>query len=70
MCVYLCVCDAVGLITWADFHFYFTHRLLHKEPFFSNIHSSHHQSYNPHPFSSLSFHTAEAFVYFTSLLIL
>lgn len=35
---------------------------------YKNVHKIHHESYNPDPFSGLSFHPIEGFIYFTSLL--
>jgi sterol desaturase/sphingolipid hydroxylase (fatty acid hydroxylase superfamily) len=57
-----------AILLWADFHFYFTHRLLHTSYLFKHVHSVHHESKNPDAFSGLSFHYAEALLYFTSLL--
>jgi len=62
------IATTVVLLLWADFHFYFTHRLLHTAWLFANIHSVHHQSKNPDAFSGLSFHWLEAGIYFSSLL--
>lgn len=56
----------VPLLLYGDAHFYFTHRLLHTKPFYRSVHKYHHESYNPTPFSGLSMHWFESFVYFTS----
>lgn len=57
------------LLLWADAHFYATHRLLHTRWLYRHVHRVHHQSYNPHPWSGLSFHPVESAVYFSALLI-
>ena len=36
---------------WGDFHFYWTHRMLHTQWFYKSVHKIHHESYNPDPFS-------------------
>ncbi len=61
----------LGLIMfmWGDFHFYWTHRLLHLSPFYQMIHKYHHESFNPNPFSGLSMHWIESSIYFSSALI-
>ncbi|MEZ4803661.1 MAG: sterol desaturase family protein [Gelidibacter sp.] len=45
-----------------DAYFYWTHRLMHIPLLYKWIHKTHHISINPNPFSSYSFHPAEAFV--------
>jgi len=54
---------------WSDIHFYFIHRFLHVGPdwLYTHIHSVHHQSFNPNPFSGLSFHPVESMMYFSSV---
>ena len=42
--------------TWMDFHFYWTHRLLHTKWFYKRFHKDHHQSFNPDPFSGMYCH--------------
>ena len=39
------------LYAWGDFHFYWTHRMLHTKWLYKNVHKVHHESYNPDPFS-------------------
>ena len=58
------------ILLWTDFHFYWTHRLLHIGPLYRWIHSVHHQSVNPNPWSSLSFHPIESIVFFSAYLII
>lgn len=59
-----------ALFVWIDAHFYFSHRLLHVVPFlYRHVHKVHHESFNPDPWSGLSFHPLEAIIYFSSLLI-
>lgn len=49
-------------------HFFFIHRLIHVEPLYKWIHSIHHNSVNPSPWSSLSMHPIEGTLYFASVL--
>ncbi len=43
-----------------DVYFYFAHRLMHHKWLFKKVHSVHHQSTNPSPWASFSFHPLEA----------
>jgi lathosterol oxidase len=52
--------EVLFLFLWNEAHFYFTHRLLHTKWLFKRVHHIHHLSYTPTPFSSYSFHWAEA----------
>lgn len=45
-----------------DTYFYWMHRLMHHPRLFKILHRVHHQSYNPTPWASLSFHPLEAIV--------
>ena len=60
--VYLC---ALVLVAPAihEVHFFFIHRALHWGPLYRWVHSVHHNSVNPSPWSSLSMHPVEAFLY-------
>ncbi|MBF9036176.1 sterol desaturase family protein [Rhodobacterales bacterium HKCCE2091] len=48
-------------------HFFFAHRAMHLPGFYKWCHSVHHNSINPSPWSSMSMHPVEAFLYFASL---
>ncbi len=50
-------------------HFYLINRLLHRPPLYRNVHSVHHRNVNVGPWSGLSTHPFEHFLYFSSLLI-
>jgi len=50
-------------------HFFAIHRLIHWAPLYRWIHSVHHNSVNPSPWSSLSMHPVEQLLYFSSALI-
>lgn len=47
-----------------EVHFFFVHRALHWGPLYRWVHSVHHNSVNPSPWSSLSMHPVEMLVYF------
>lgn len=44
-------------------HFYVIHRLIHTPFLYKHVHSIHHNSVNPSPFSSLSMHPVELLLY-------
>lgn len=67
---WLLILAGVFLYLWGDFHFYWTHRLLHQPYLYKTVHKYHHESYNPDPFSGLSMHWLESFIYFSSAFIL
>ena len=52
-------------------HFYFTHVTLHAVPFlYRHVHRHHHESTNPGPWSSTSFHPIEAIIFYSQYLII
>lgn len=52
-----------------EFHFYCIHRLIHTPLLYKWVHSVHHNSVNPSPWSSLSMHPVEHLLYFSDSLI-
>ena len=62
---------ALGLLIPAfhEAHFYVVHRLIHMPIMYKYVHSVHHNSVNPSPWSSLSMHPVEHLLYFSDLLI-
>ena len=50
-------------------HFFCIHRLIHWAPLYRYVHSVHHNSVNPSPWSSLSMHPVEQLLYFSSALL-
>jgi sterol desaturase/sphingolipid hydroxylase (fatty acid hydroxylase superfamily) len=46
-----------------ELHFYVIHRAIHSPWLYKWVHSVHHNSVNPSPWSSLSMHPVEAFIY-------
>ena len=57
------------MIVIHETHFYFTHRLIHTPFLYRHVHSVHHNSVNPSPWSSLSMHPVEHLIYFSGSLI-
>jgi Delta7-sterol 5-desaturase len=54
---------SVGLlILFHDAYFYWIHYAMHKIPFLMKYHVAHHESHNPTPFTSLSFHPVESMI--------
>jgi sterol desaturase/sphingolipid hydroxylase (fatty acid hydroxylase superfamily) len=62
---------AFGLVlpVWHELHFYCIHRLIHVPILYKWIHSVHHNSVNPSPWSSLSMHPIEHMLYWSDSLI-
>ena len=54
--------SVVLMILFHDMYFYWTHRLLHLPGWYQRVHSIHHLSSNPSPFTALSFHPVEAII--------
>merc|ERR1711934_353252 len=54
---------------WREFHFYWTHRLIHWKPLYKTVHYLHHRNVNPGPWSGLSMHPVEHLFYFSVVLI-
>lgn len=50
-------------------YFFFIHRLIHWAPLYKWVHSVHHNSVNPSPWSSLSMHPVEGALYFGTVLL-
>jgi sterol desaturase/sphingolipid hydroxylase (fatty acid hydroxylase superfamily) len=60
---------AFVLPVYHELHFYCIHRLIHVPIFYKHIHSVHHNSVNPSPWSSLSMHPIEHLLYWSDSLI-
>lgn len=60
--VYL-VCLALAIPIIHETHFYLIHRLIHTPFLYRYVHSIHHNSVNPSPYSSLSMHPVELLLY-------
>ena len=54
---------------WSALHFYWVHRLLHVPFFYKKVHSLHHRNVNIGPWSGLSMHPVEHFLYLSSLCV-
>lgn len=54
---------------WISFHFYWIHRWLHWPPLYKAAHALHHRNTNVGPWSGLSMHPLEHFLFFSSVLI-
>lgn len=52
-----------------EFHFFCIHRLIHTPWLYKHVHSVHHNSINPSPWSSLSMHPVEHLLYWSDSLI-
>ena len=54
---------------WSAFHFYWSHRLLHVPIIYRHVHSLHHRNVSIGPWSGLSMHPVEHFIYLTTLCV-
>lgn len=54
---------------WSAFHFYWVHRLLHVPFLYKRVHALHHRNVSIGPWSGLSMHPVEHFIYLTTLCI-
>jgi sterol desaturase/sphingolipid hydroxylase (fatty acid hydroxylase superfamily) len=57
-------CLALAVPVIHEFHFFCIHRLIHTPFLYRWVHSVHHNSVNPSPWSSLSMHPVEHLLYF------
>lgn len=54
---------------WSAFHFYWVHRLLHVPFFYKHFHILHHRNVNIGPWSGVSMHPVEHFLYLSTFAI-
>ncbi len=54
---------------WRDLHFYLIHRAIHWKPLYRTVHYLHHKNVNPGPWSGISMHPVEHFIYFSVALL-
>ncbi len=54
---------------WSAFHFYWVHRLLHQPFIYTRVHALHHKNINIWPWSGMSMHPVEHFIYLSALCI-
>ncbi len=66
---YWLVIFALVIPIYHEFHFYCIHRLIHVPVLYKYVHSVHHNSVNPSPWSSLSMHPIEHLLYWSDSLI-
>jgi sterol desaturase/sphingolipid hydroxylase (fatty acid hydroxylase superfamily) len=63
------VCFGLAVPIIHEFHFFCIHRLIHIPILYRRVHSVHHNSINPSPWSSLSMHPVEHLLYWSGTLI-
>ena len=54
---------------WSSMHFYWVHRALHWAPLYKLAHALHHRNINIGPWTGISMHPIEHFIYYSSVLI-
>ncbi|MEM7294294.1 MAG: sterol desaturase family protein [Pseudomonadota bacterium] len=54
---------------WSSMHFYWIHRLIHWPPLFKRVHALHHRNINIGPWSGISMHPVEHFLYFSTIFV-
>lgn len=54
---------------WSSLHFYWIHRLLHWPPLYRVAHALHHRNVNVGPWSGISMHPVEHFLFYTNFAI-
>ena len=54
---------------WRNFHFYWSHRLIHWKPLYDRVHYLHHKNVNVGPWSGMAMHPVEHLIYFSCMLI-
>jgi len=64
-----CVLLMIAIIFLRLFHFYWTHRLIHWKPLYKASHYLHHKNINIGPWSGLSMHPIEHFIYLSGVLL-
>ncbi len=57
------------LVVWSSFHFYWVHRALHVPWLYKIAHALHHRNINVGPWSGISMHPVEHFLFYTNFLI-
>ncbi|MFA9289722.1 MAG: sterol desaturase family protein [Solirubrobacteraceae bacterium] len=62
--------STVFLILAHDTYFYWMHRAIHHPKLFNLFHKVHHESYNPTPMATFSFHPFEAFTEFLFIILM
>jgi sterol desaturase/sphingolipid hydroxylase (fatty acid hydroxylase superfamily) len=63
------ICFGLAIPIIHEFHFYCVHRLIHAPILYKWVHSVHHNSVNPSPWSSLSMHPVEHLLYWSGSLV-